>query len=79
MKKLLFLLVIFLTLRSTAQIIKQGDTLNIEFKKLSKSYFFNAPELTGWIEGANMLLIGSKPNPNDCDFLFIALKENMSR
>jgi hypothetical protein len=76
MKNFLSLLAIFLTLHSGAQIIKQGDTLNIEFKKLSKPYFFGAPALTGWIEGANMLFIGSKPNPNDCSFLFITLKDS---
>jgi len=75
MKYIFLLLTIFLTLSSTAQTIKQGDNLKTEFKKISKPYFFEAPSFTGFAEGKKMFLIGSKPKPNDCDFLFIALKD----
>jgi len=75
MKNILLLLTIFATLTSNAQNIKQGDNLKAEFKKLDKPFYFEAPSFTGWTEGSKMLLIGSNPNLNDCDFLFIALKD----
>ncbi len=75
MKHLLLLLTIFTTLYTNAQSLKQGDNLKTEFKKIAKPYYFAAPSFTGWIEGANMLLIGDKPNPNECDFVFIALQD----
>jgi hypothetical protein len=75
MKHIFLFLTIILTLSSKAQTLKLGDNLKTEFKKISKPYYFEAPNFTGFAEGRNMLLIGSKPNPNDCDFLFIALKD----
>lgn len=55
--------------------IRQGDNLRTEFNKIAKPYYFAAPNFTAWTEGVNMLLIGDKPNPNDCDFVFIALHD----
>jgi len=75
MKYILSILTIILTLSSNAQTLKQGDNLKAEFKKISIPYYFEAPNFTGFAEGRGILLIGSKPNPNDCDFLFIALKD----
>ena len=68
-------LAIFASFICNAQTIKQGDNLKIAFKGISKPYYFAAPSFTGWTEGANMILIGDKPNPNDCDFVFIALQD----
>jgi hypothetical protein len=75
MKYLITTLTIFATVICNGQILKEGDNLKIEFKKIVKPYYFEAPSFTGWTEGANMLLIGSKPNPNDCDFVYIALHD----
>jgi hypothetical protein len=75
MKDLILTLTIFATFICNAQTIKQGDNLKTEFKKIAKPYYFPAPSFTGWTEGANMLLIGDKPNPNDCEFVFIALHD----
>lgn len=75
MKRLLFLLLTTATVYSNAQTLKQGDNLRTEFNKISNPYYFKAPNFTGWTEGANMLLIGDKPNPNECDFVFLALQD----
>lgn len=75
MKYLITTLIIFATFICNGQILKQGDNLKTEFKKIAKPYYFAAPSFTGWAEGANMLLIGDKTNPNDCDFVFIALHD----
>ena len=75
MKYLITTLAIFATFICNGQILKQGDNLSTEFKKIARPYYFAAPGFTGWTEGANMLLIGDKPNPNDCDFVFIALRD----
>lgn len=75
MKYLITTLTIFATLICNGQILKQGDNLKTEFKKIAKPYYFAAPSFTGWTEGANMILIGDKPNPNNCDFVFIALQD----
>lgn len=75
MKHLFSILFITVTLCSNAQTFKQGDNLRTEFNKISKPYYFKAPSFTGWTEGANMLLIGEKPNPNDCEFVFLALHD----
>ena len=75
MKCLITTLAIFATFICNGQILKQGDNLNAEFKKIAKPYYFAAPGFTDWTEGANMFLIGDKPNPNDCDFVFIALHD----
>jgi len=64
-----------LTLCTHAQTLKQGDHLRTEFNKIGKPYYFKAPNFTAWAEGANMLLIGDKPNLNDCDFVFLALHD----
>jgi len=66
---------ILATLTCHAQAINQGNNLKTEFNKISKPYYFAASKFTDWTEGANMLLIGNKPNPNDCDFVFIALHD----
>ncbi len=76
MKKLLLLLAILGTIPTFAQKIKQGDNLKTEFEKMTNRFYFSAPKFTDWLEGANMLLISSKPNPNDCDFVFIALQDS---
>jgi hypothetical protein len=75
MKHLFSILLITVTLASHAQTLKQGDNLQTEFNKISKPYYFKAPSLTHWAEGRNMLLIGDKPDPNDCDFVFLALQD----
>jgi hypothetical protein len=75
MKHLLTILLSVVTLFSIAQTIKLGDNLQIEYRKLEKPYFFKAPNFTGWTEGANMFLIGAKPKPIDCDYVFLALKD----
>lgn len=75
MKYLISVLTILASFICNAQTIKQGDNLKTEFKKITKPYYFTAPKFTDWIEGTNMLLIGDKPNPNDCDFVFIALHD----
>jgi hypothetical protein len=75
MKYLITTLAIFATFICSGQILKQGNNLKTEFNKIAKPYFFAAPSFTGWTEGTNMLLIGDKPNPNDCDFVFIALHD----
>ena len=75
MKYLITTLTIFATFICNGQILKQGDNLKTELKKITKPYYFAAPSFTGWTEGANMLLIGNKQNPNDCNFVFIALHD----
>lgn len=75
MKYLITALAIFATFICNGQILKEGNNLKIEFKKIAKPYYFEAPSFTSWTEGANMLLIGSRPNPNDCDFVFVALHD----
>ena len=75
MKYLITTLIIFAAFICNGQILKQGDNLKTEFKKIAKPYYFAAPSFTGWTEGANMILIGAKPNPNECDFVFIALQD----
>lgn len=75
MKYLFILLTLILTTSLNAQTLKQGDNLKDEFNKISKPYYYQAPNFTGFAEGNNMILIGSKPNPKDCDFLFVALKD----
>jgi hypothetical protein len=75
MKYLLTTLTTLATFICNGQILKQGDNLKTEFNKIDKPYYFAAPSFTAWTEGANMLLIGDKPNPNDCDFVFIALHD----
>ena len=60
---------------SYAQTIKIGDNLKQEFKKIDKAYFFDAPPFTEWAEGTGMLLIGDQPIPQDCEHLFLALKD----
>jgi hypothetical protein len=75
MKYLISVLTILTSFICNAQTIKQGDNLRTEFKKITKPYYYTGANFTDWIEGANMLLIGDKPNPNDCDFVFIALHD----
>jgi hypothetical protein len=74
-KHLLSGFTILVTLVCKAQTIKQGDNLKTEFRKVTQPYYFKAPRFTDWAEGINMLLIGARPNPNDCSFLFIALHD----
>lgn len=71
------LLLIFLTVSvcSNAQTFQEGTNLQAEYSKVSKPYFFEAPCYTSWIEGANLLLIGDRPDQNDCDFVFLALHD----
>jgi hypothetical protein len=75
MKYLITTLTIFATFICNGQVLKQGCNLKTEFNKIAKPYYFSAPSFTSWTEGANMLLIGDKPNLNDCDFVFIALHD----
>ena len=75
MKYLITTLTIFVAFICNGQILKQGDNLQTEFKKIAKPYYFAAPSFTGWTEGSKMLLMGDKQNPNDCDFVFIALHD----
>ena len=74
MKYLITAFTMFATFVCNGQ-IRQGDNLRTEFNKIAKPYYFAAPNFTAWTEGVNMLLIGDKPNPNDCDFVFIALHD----
>lgn len=71
------LLLIFLTVSvcSNAQTFQEGTNLQAEYSKISQPYFFEAPCYTSWIEGANLLLIGDRPDQNDCDFVFLALHD----
>jgi len=75
MKYLITALTILASFICNAQTIKQGDNLKTEFKKITKPYYYAAPSFTGWTEGVNMIMIGAKPNPMDCDFVFIALHD----
>jgi len=75
MKSLISTLTILATFICNGQIIKQGDNLRTEFNKITRPYYFAAPNFTNWTEGTNMLLIGDKPNLNDCEFVFIALHD----
>ncbi len=71
----MFYFLILATLSTSAQNLKQGDNLKAEFEKIHNPYFFKAPEFSGWVESRNMILIGDKPNPNDCEFVFLALQD----
>lgn len=71
----IFYFLILATLSASAQNLKQGGNLKAEFEKINNPYFFKAPEFSGWVESRNMILIGDKPNPNDCDFVFLAVQD----
>ena len=71
----IFYFLILATLSASAQNLKQGGNLKAEFEKINNPYYFKAPEFSGWVESRNMILIGDKPNPNDCDFVFLALQD----
>ena len=75
MKYLFLLFALILSAALNAQSIKKGDNVKEEFNKIMQPYYFHAPSFTGFAEGSNMILIGSKPNPKDCDFLFIGLED----
>lgn len=75
MKCVITIAAFFATFICHGQILKHGDNLKTAFSKIARPYYFPAPEFTAWAEGANMLFIGDKPNPNDCDFVFIALRD----
>ena len=75
MKSIITTFTIFATYTCFGQMVKQGDNLKTEFNKIAKPYYFDAPRFTDWTEGANIFLIGNKPNPNDCDFVYIALHD----
>ncbi len=47
MKYLITTLTIFATFICNGQILKQGDNLKTEFKKIAKLYYFTAPSFTG--------------------------------
>jgi len=75
MKYRFLLFAIFIVYYSSAQTIKLGSNLKTEFKKIKKAYFFNFPQLSNWTEGQGMYFIGAKPKANECDYLFVALKD----
>lgn len=75
MKYVIFFVIIFAFNRASTQTIQVGDNIQVEYKKITNPYFFAAPRLTKWTEGANMILICAKPNPLDCDFVFLALND----
>lgn len=75
MKYLITILTVFAISLCNAQTIKPGDNLKTEFKKLITAHYLPASGFTAWTEGAKMLLIGDKPDPNDCEFVFMALKD----
>jgi tetratricopeptide (TPR) repeat protein len=75
MKTFLLLLSFFWTSCLFGQSIKIGDNLQQEFDKIDTPYFFDAPSFTDWAEGSGMMMIASKPNPNECDYVFLALKD----
>lgn len=75
MKHLVTTIIILVALIGNAQTIKPGDNLKTEFKKLAAPYYSPASGFTAWREGAKLLLIGDKPNPNECEFVFMALKD----
>ncbi len=67
---------ILLPVYVTAQAVKEGDNLAWLYKKAGSYYFHKALVFTPWVEAADMLMIGSKPNPVDCDYLFLALRDS---
>jgi hypothetical protein len=75
MKFRFLLLTFFIVNCAAAQTIKLGKNLKTEFKKIKKGYFFSFPQLSNWAESKGMYFIGAKPNANDCDYLFVALKD----
>jgi hypothetical protein len=75
MKFLLLPFMALLAFSVSGQTINKGDNVQTSFKNIKHPYFFEAPKLTPWAEGSNMLLVGDKPNPNNCDYLFVALKD----
>ncbi|WP_222166656.1 tetratricopeptide repeat protein [Edaphocola aurantiacus] len=75
MKTFLLLLSCFWTSYLFGQSIKIGDNLQQEFDKIDTPYFFDAPSFTDWAEGSGMMMIASKPNPNECEYVFLALKD----
>ena len=75
MKPIATVLLFFSSLVAHAQTLTKGDHLQTAYKKIATPYFFAAPSFTPWVEGDNMLLIGEKPNPNDCDYVFLALQD----
>jgi hypothetical protein len=75
MKTFLLLLSCFWTSSLFGQSIKIGDNLQQEFDKIDTPYFFDAPSFTDWAEGSGMMMIASKPDPNECGYVFLALKD----
>ncbi|MNS85437.1 hypothetical protein D3C72_1193030 [compost metagenome] len=75
MKTFLLLLSFFWSSCLFGQSIQIGDNLKQEFDKIDTPYFFDAPSFTNWAEGAGMMMIASKPDPNECDYVFLALKD----
>ena len=66
---------ILLASRLQSQTLKEGDNIKDEFKKITNPFYFRGPLLTEWAEGLNMILIGAKSNPKQCDYLFIATSD----
>lgn len=75
MNYIFYLMFITSILSSYAQTVKLGDNIKTEFSKISSPYYFEAPNFTSWIEGEKMFMICEKQNPNDCDFIFLALND----
>jgi hypothetical protein len=75
MKYLITILTSIASFICYGQVLKQGNNLKAEFCKIANPHYFSAPKFTSWTEGNKMLLIGGKPNLNDCDFVFIALQD----
>lgn len=60
---------------ATAQPIGPGTNVRTEYKRLSPKYYVEAPPLSPWAEGQNMLMICDKSFPLDCDVVFLALHD----
>lgn len=75
MKTFLLLLNCLWTSLLFGQSIKIGDNMKQEFNKIETLYFFEAPAFTNWAEGEGMMMIASKPDPNDCYYVFLTLKD----
>ncbi|GAA4462780.1 hypothetical protein GCM10023093_09990 [Nemorincola caseinilytica] len=55
--------------------VATGGNIKEVYKKLSPRYYIQAPPLSPWAEGQNMLFVCDKPFPLDCDVVFLALHD----
>ena len=76
MKFIFISLILLASIICKAQEIKIGDNLHTEFNKIKTRFYFDAPQFSNWTEASNMIMIGSKPRPMDCNIIFLALKDS---